>query len=205
MKEKYLYKDCSELPMFNFFEIVETRDLSLLVKKKKHLKEFSEEELINRLIEIIQEYNEITANTELLREGKAKIDVEFMEMRYNVSKKILSLYLETEAIEVLLTLRDLQWTIDPEKPINPQIARINKSLMGIKNKINIQKSRFLLKFKKEKTRDNPNFDLQEQVLNLEINLPLNYKVDIYKDSIKKFVLWNEILSKKYKQMENGKT
>lgn len=204
MKEKYLYNNCSELPMHNFFELIKNKDLSFLVKKKNKAELFSEDELQNKLIDIISEYNELTDNTDILREGKSKLNIEFLEMRYNLTKKILSLYLESEAIEVLLTLKDLQWSIDITKPFNPQIARINKALIGLKNKINIEKSKFIKKFKKEeKQNTTPNFDLQEQVLKLEINLPLNYKVNIYKDSIKKYVLWNDILEKKYKAIKDG--
>lgn len=197
---------CSELPIYNFFKVVEDKDLSLLIKKKSKIEDFEEDELFNALTSIFKEYNELTDNRPLIKEFRSKLDIDFMEFRYHITKEILSLYVESESIDVLITLRELQWSIDTSKEINPQIERITKRLIGIKNQINISKARFVEQFQKKQKQDNPNFNLQKEILNLEINLPLSYKIDIHKDSIEKYVLWNKLLeskNKSLKQMNNG--
>lgn len=203
MKDKRLYLNCYELPIWNFFEIIKTEDLSLLVRKNKDVDKFKKEDLFLVLTDIIKEYNELTDNNDLIREYRSKLDIELLEYRYNITKKILQLYLETESIEVLLTLKELQWVIDTAKPINPQIKRINANLIGIKNKINIAKSKFINKFKKEQKKDNPNFNLEESIVYLEINIPLNYKINTKKDSIGRFIAWNKAIENKNKKINNG--
>jgi len=204
MENDKLYINCSEIPIYNFFQVVKTSDLSYILRDKKDLKDFTQEKLYSVLTSILMEYNELTRNTDLMKEYIAQIDIEYMEARYNITKKLISLYLETKNIDIIIVLKDWRWSIDVVKPIEPQLKSITKILIGMKNKINIAKINFVKKFKKEQKKSNPNFDLEKQIINLEISIPLSYKIDVHTDSIKRFIYWNKAIEDRNKAIENGK-
>ena len=203
MENKNLYKDCSELPIFNFFELVRTKDFKFLFKKEVDLDKYDEEELFKLLMDIFLEYNEITENKKLLQELQAKLDIEYMQARYEISKHLLSIYLETGDINVLFGLKEFKWTIDTSKNIMPQVERITKSLIGLKNQINIKKINFVKRFQKQTKETQPNFNLDRSVISLEIGIPLSYKINIHKDSIKRYVYWHKALEDKQKLLKHG--
>lgn len=203
MNKDNIYKDCSEIPIFNFFELVKEKDLQLLLRPGHDLKDFDVNELSQVVIDMLREYNAITDNTKLMREYQDKLDIEYYEARYNMSKKIISLYLEHNEIEVLLLLKDLQWQLNELESIGPQLKRIQRNLIGLSNKIKIKKANFVKKYKRTVGDENDSSDLEKQILYLESSIPLHYKIDIYTDSIKRFVYWNEILENKNKQLNNG--
>lgn len=200
-----MYKNCSEIPIFNFFEIIKTKDFSLLLEEGENLSDFKDEELYDVLMNIMIEYNALTDNKKLMQEYKSKLDIEYLEAKYNLTKELIAMYVESDSIEVLLTLKRFNWQIDTTKDIKPQLDRILKNLIGLKNQINIKKANFIKKFKKEhrKNNDHPNFDLEKAIISLEIGIPLNYKIDVYKDSIKRYVFWSKALEDKNKALTNG--
>ena len=203
MQNKNLYKDCSELPIFNFFELVRTKDFKFLFKKEVNLDKYYEEELFKLLMDIFLEYNEITENKKLLQELQAKLDIEYMQARYEISKHLLSIYLETGDINVLFGLKEFKWIIDTSKNIMPQVKRITKSLIGLKNQINIKKINFVKRFQKQTKETQPNFNLDRSIISLEVGIPLNYKINVHKDSIKRYVYWHKALEDKQRLLKHG--
>lgn len=203
MNKDNVYSSCSEIPIYNFFEIVKTTDMSLLYKSKDLIGSLSDEELYEVFSSILMEYNALTNNLDLIREYKAQLEIEYMELRYNVTKKLTSAYLESNDLEVIMLLVDFNWKIDLKKPLPPQIRVINKTLIGLKNKINISKINFVKRFRKNQKETTPNFNLEREIINIEITLPLSYKVDIHVDTISRFIYWTEALKAKNKALSNG--
>lgn len=198
MEINNMYKDCSELPIFNFFEILNNNDYKFLLRKKYRKKEIDEElgfKLREHFKSILAEYNHLTDNKKLLRRYNEELRIEFMEYRYNITSKLISLYVETGEFEILLIIKDLGWQLNSAKDVLDQLTRIRKNLIGLKNKVKIAKANFIKKYgnKREKTSK---FDLEKQCVNLEVGIPLPYKINMYKDSIKRFVQYNNILEAK---------
>lgn len=198
-----MYTNCSKLPIFNFFELLKTKDLSLLLEEGEKIKDFDDKELLDVMFNIMTEYNSITENKKLMQEYKQTLDIEFLEVKYNLSKELISLYNNDNQIDFLIALKEFDWKINLNDPIKPQLDRIIKSLVGLKNKINIRKINFVKKFKREHNNNTTNFDLDQAVVNLEVGIPLSYKIDIHKDSIKKYVYLVKSLENKNKALENN--
>lgn len=200
-----MYKNCSEIPIFNFFEVIKTKDFSLLLKEGEDIKDFKEEDLFEVLLNIMVEYNALTENKKLMQEYTQRLDIEYMEAKYNLTKELISMYHECGDPEVLTVLKGFNWSIDLSKELKPQLDRILRNLVGLKNQIGIKKANFVKRFKKDTKEQNPNFDLERAIVHLETGIPLSYKIDVYKDSIKRYVYWVKILEQKNKAIENGKT
>jgi hypothetical protein len=198
-----MYKNCSEIPIYNFFEVIKTRDFKLLLEDGDDPADFEEEHLAQTLIDIMNEYNGLTDNRKLMQEYRSRLDIDYLEARYHMTKELISMYNEFEAIEIFMALADWNWKVNPEDKINPQLDRIIKNLVGIKNQINIKKANFKNRFGKKKDDAPPTFDLEESIINLEIGIPLSYKINIYKDSIKRYVFWTKALDQKNKTIKRN--
>ena len=193
-----MYKNCSEIPIYNFFELVDKKDFSLLLEEGEKMSDYTEGELYDCMSNIMDEYNSLTNNKRLIKEYQENVRITYMEAKYHITKQLLALYVEYENIEVILTLNRFNWNIKTSEAIIPQIESIGKKLIGLKNQIAIAKASFVKKYKKryEKTESTPNFDLDKAVVELEVGIPLSYKIDVHKDSIKRFILWSNSLKRK---------
>ena len=203
MKKNSLYQGCRDLPISNFFGLLESNDLSLLVKEGS-ITDFEEEQLHEKFLEITKEYHELKQNQALLDELKAKFNISFLEYEYEITKELIRIYNKTEEYGALLVLNEMKWNIKFDKDIEPQLKSITHRLKGIKNQIKIKKSNFVRKYQKKYKATTPNFNLDRQLIELEIGIPLNYKIDPEKDSISKYVHWLNILEEKNKAIRNGK-
>jgi len=195
MKNKKYYTNCSELPIYNFFEFAETKDSNFLKVNKKN--EVGGDKLAKAAFDILCEYNALTDNKKLIKKYKEQINVEYLEAKYYAAKKILSLYIDTLDINVLLLIKEFGFPIDTAKLIMPQIKRISRSLLGIKNRLKIHKVKLeKINLKTLKEVDDSKGDIEKNCMYLEAGIPLSYRIDIYKDSIKKYIYWNQILESK---------
>lgn len=199
-----MYKKCSEIPIFNFFELIKSRDPIHLFKSGEIPEDISTEELSNAVSELLTEYNELTKNTALMREYRDHLDIEYLEAKYNFSKMLIALYLDHGEIEIITAINRFDWGIKRDQPLLPQLEALTKKLIGVKNQLKIKKANFIKKYRRNKTEEQPtNFNLQKQIIYLETGIPLSYKINIHEDSIERFVYWNEVLESKNKAVENG--
>lgn len=206
MPSKDIYTSCSDIPIYNFFELIETKNFDLLYKKSGVGGEkYDDAKLSDIFSNILLEYHELTKNNEILREKKEKFDIELMEYRYNLTKELISMYLNTGIVDFVSLLNELGWSIDTEKNVIDQLNAIPNKLKGLKNQLNIKKINFVKRFKKQhEPSPPPNFNLQKQLINLEIGIPLSFKIDMFTDTMERFIFWNEILDNKNKAIRNGK-
>lgn len=198
-----MYNNCAKIPIYNFFELIKTKDFKLLLEDGESIDDYKDDYLMSVMIDILTEYNALTNNKKLMQEYTQKLNIEYLEAKYNISKEIISLYHENPEIDFLIALKEFGWIIDLNGDIKKQLDRILKNLIGLKNKINIRKSNFVKKFRKQNNETTPNFDIERAVINLEVGIPLSYKIDIYKDSIKKYIYWVESLENKNKALERN--
>jgi hypothetical protein len=200
-----VYNSCSNIPIFNFFELVKTKDFSLLFEDGIVPEGVTEEDLAHAVSEILTEYNELTKNSALMREYRDNFEIEYLEAKYNFSNLLIAMYIEYEDVEIIYTINRFGWDLNTDTSLMPQLDALKRQLIGIKNQLKIKKSRFIKLYRKNKEEGSEptNFNLQKQIIYLETGIPLNYKIDIYKDSVERFVYWNEILENKNKATANG--
>lgn len=198
-----IYKNCSEIPISNFFKLLETGDLALLFKEPKDFEKSQEEKLFKIFSDIVMEYHELTSNDKFVQQRKAEFDIEYLEFRYNMTKQLLSIYNETEELEVLILLKELNWKINLEADPVGQLKHIVKNLIGLKNRIKIKKSAYRRKYKTEAQKSTPNFKLEDQLIELEVGIPLSFRIDPDTDTISRYIKWMSILEQKNKAVANG--
>jgi len=194
-----VYADCSELPIFNFFKIIDENDYKYLFKEnidKVYIDDFLNQKLHAHFKKILAEYNGLTKNDKLIKEYQAKFHIDFLEFRYNITNKCISLYMQTNSFEVVLLLKELGWQINSAKDVISQVLVIKKRLLGIKNQIKIAKSNFVNKYGNKKSKTETSTDVEKMCISLEVGIPLSYKINIYEDSIKRFIHYSSILERK---------
>jgi len=199
-----IHKTCDSLSIFSFEEILKTKDYRhLFINYKKYRDiELNEEQKIDFekvFIGIFYEYSELTFNKKILKNYKMQIEIELLEYRYSTTVRILQLYAEYGNIEVLGLLPDLDWSLNIEKEIEPQIVVIQRKLKFVKNKIKIQKIKYsdLYKDTSEKAVRNIN----KEALVLELNLGLNRSINPKLTSVVEWV--NLINLNNEKKQANG--
>jgi len=195
------YKSCKTLSIYAFNEILKGGDLRFLIKEYD---EYSEEEIklvgvyLDEATElfknILYEYSEITTNRSLLSSFGSQINITKEEFRYNLTEKILNFYAESNDLDILNILNNLEWKIDISSDVNSQIKTIVASMRKLKTKINILKIKYEEKFK-NKTKDSKEDvfidKLESDAIALEIALKISYSIDTKKTSISKWVsMWN---------------
>jgi len=99
MNDEAIYKSCSEIPIKNFFDLLDTGDLVHLLKKPRQLNESEKKDLFDTFNDIVLEYHELTKNDKFVQQKKAEFDIEYLEFRYNLTKEIIRLYSKNKNIE----------------------------------------------------------------------------------------------------------
>lgn len=187
MAIKY-YKTCAFLPIYNFYKILDDKDMRFLVVGYS---EFDEEEtFVDELAEevlngIIEEYSELTSNTEVIVDVSLQTLIKQDEFERDVLKKTLDLFNESKDFTVLDLLIDFGFVIDLEKNMDDQLLKIIKRVRGLNNKIRINKNKYSARFKKATTEIKRN--LEKEALTLELNLKLGREIDLHKTSVTKWV------------------
>jgi len=185
-----IHKKCSTLSIYSFDRIVETNNLKYLIKDFDEDKEVSLtseqfDDLSIAFENISNEYNELIMNKKLVKNYKTRISILELEFLYDTTARVLKLFGETEEIEVLGLLVDLKWEFDKEKEIDPQLAKIEQKLKGIKNRIKIGKAGYIERYKKPETKEKSN--LVKQALYLEMGLEMKRRINIKKTSVEEWV------------------
>jgi len=194
------YKDCSEMPIFNFMMYISNFNLKWLISNiNKHTdKEITsfifenKPDLEIRIYEIEEEYKSLTFNKKELVKQKKLAKMMFLEMQYNAIIKVIDVYLSTQDVKVLKILNELNFKIDIDKPIEPQLEKAIRRSHGIQNKLNIQMANFKTMYKmtdkdikdqQQPTRAGVEKSLDSQALVLEQNLETGYRIDIKKTRV----------------------
>lgn len=203
-----VHKSCKTLSIYSFDRIVDTTDLRYLIRD---FDEFEEENFKLTIVEaqelstifenILNEYNGLTANTKMFTNYKKRMAILELEFLHDTTVKILKLFVQTNTIEVLGLLVDLKWSFDADKPIEEQVAAIEQSLKGIRNRIRISKASFVNAYKdsEEPVKNN----LGKEALYLEINLGISRKIDTKTTSVEEWVnMINLSVEKNKKNVSN---
>jgi hypothetical protein len=178
-----LHKSCETLPIFSFDKILNTNDYRYLIKgyfgeDDNKYKNFNKLDIGEKIFtNILNEFTLLTSDLNQINNIKKKILILELEYKYDTTTCVLNLYNLVDEVEVLWLLSDIGWSINKDFPYGPQIDKITKACIGLKNKINIHKSNYVNKYVKKETSQKKNVTLNKQAIYLQSNLELGYFLD----------------------------
>lgn len=199
-----IYKDCSEITVFDFMMCISKKQLSFLISNREDFEETQVERFVsensNKLNKVLksisEEYKSLVFDRKELIKQQAYAELLKLETKHNVITKILSIYEESEEIEVLKLLNDLKIKFDEKKSIPPQLAKARAVAYGLKNQLNIKTINFKKKYKltdkdleeeEEDLTSSVYKQLDNQAFILEQNLETGYPIDIKKITLLRWV------------------
>ena len=213
MKVVRIHKSCSTLPIYNFYKCSLYSDFRFMIrdydeyddnvniKYKKDTKEFKD------VFNILQkEYMFLNEDKRSLTMKKEEFRLLHLITRYDISYKILKLFSETLAVEVLDLLNEFGIKYDAKDPSEQQIKAIESQLKVLKNKINIAKINFENKYgtKSENiSADEFMINLDKEALDLETYLELGYRLDVREITIERWVNLKKMAKNKTKSIESA--
>lgn len=204
------YKNCKTLPIYSFNEILKDNDLRFLIKDYD---EYNEEEIKLGGVDLVEaseifksilyEYSELTLNRSLMLNYNSQINITKEEFRYSLTEKILNFYTETEDLNVLNMLNNLDWKLDLNLSIEDQVKNIVNNMRKLKTKISILKLKHEEKFKTKKVEDKKEYvdKLESEAIALEIALKIAYPIDLKKTSVSKWINMWSVAEKRQKQYQ----
>jgi len=203
-KEKItIYRTCREMPLVNFRDYLETKDLKYFTKEHK------EHSKLNEVVsEFWNEYLKLTDNREVLNRFSTMLKIEKLVAKYSVCNLVLRCLFEFNSkYQPVDTFNDLiaileknNYRIDRKKEVYTQLRNINQRLQGISTQIELLKATI---------KDN---DIEEaksiesQLISVSRGLDLHYMLDITKLTVLEWIEYQKQLREyiTLKNKNNGK-
>lgn len=210
------YRDCSELSIFLFFQILETGNLNLLLKNeqgealKKHgepSEEQNEEpeysdEIRELWTDIYNEYCKLSEDNKSLMYFAVCSELLYLEARFEMATILLD-QLEKRREHPAIAewyieeLSKWKYVIDQNKPLDKELERMARKLKASTNKIRLKKDE-LKGFQSDD--DEEAMTLTEQIVRMELILNKN-EINPKKTSVEKFVVMMKEIERKNKAQE----
>ncbi len=204
-----IHTECSTIPVFSFFKILETGDYRYLIRGYFE----DDDEVVGEMLDsdylaiifnrISKEYSSLVASTKSIRNLKLELDIIYSIGRYEAATRVLQLYAKYGDIEILLLLKSLHFSIDSSNAIAPQVQRIVNLLKGLKNQINIKKIKYKRYNNITDDEKEPEFEflsLDKKCLYLESNLGLSYRIDTKSTSLERYANLLSLNEERLKQI-----
>lgn len=197
------YKSCKELPIYNFYKIVDDEDLRYLVKNysedDNNIKVDKRAKSIFQ--KILEEYSELTSNKEIITNIKMRMFILELEFDKDNMQNILQLFKDTNDFSVLSLLSSFGFNIKESDDIDASLKRVISKIKGLKNKIRINKIKYEKRFEKSKEKIKTNLD--KEALILEMNLQLGREIDIRKTTVFKWITMIKISKEKSEEIQKS--
>lgn len=186
---KKYYRNCEELPIYNFYKVVDTKDYSyLMFDYDGYSKLEVDEEVISLWEKIYEEYLKLSDNNTMLIYYETVSELLYLETRYEVALTLLQQIAlgrmeETMLRAYVLELGKWKYHLNDKKPLEEELDRLTRQLRQSENKIRIKQNR-----KKEleaENKDSPMSLVQQQV-KLEQALSRN-EIDTKTTSVSKWI------------------
>ena len=200
---KRYYRNCNELPIYNFFKIVETKNISYLYVDYDEYNDISQKDDLSKIWKAIyEEYAELTDDRSTLIYYELIGDIMYYQTRYKAVSMLLSIMVNSPMTEEILDLyiaklKEWRYKIDKTKPLGKELEKMLIQLKQSENKIRILEAE--LEVLKKKNNDGKSLTLTEQQVKLEQALGRN-EIDIRKVSV---VKW-QMMIKKVKKINKAK-
>jgi hypothetical protein len=149
------------------------------------------------------EYSEITDNHKLRSTLKKQIIINQWEFTHKIITSLLELYKKYEVENTLKLLDGLddKYHINFEKPLKPQIKKLDQKMRQLNNKIKIFKIKLEDSHKNDKI--NVKIDLDRDALYIERNLELKRSIDPDVTSVSSWVKMVQMSKQKSKDYAKG--
>jgi len=203
------YRNCDELPIYNFYKVMETKNYCFLCLDYDEYNELELKEDVEELwSEIYEEYVNISGDSSTAMYYELIQEVLYLETRYKVALDLLkNLSSESMSEEMKMAyieeLREWKYKIDISKPLGEELDRMIVQLKGSENKIRL-KNNELEQFKDEGSK-NEKVSLIKQTVKLEQALGRN-NIDTKKIPVSKWIaMMNEVKEiNESRRKSNGK-
>ena len=198
-----VYNSIKICPVFNFFESF--NDVRYLIAQDNYIElpilKDIEIEKLNKIKENLQiDYQEMSQSGVNINFDKTKTVIYLEYNKYLISVilntleyKYSGIKADYDFLEDYLEQIDYKLNYTDEKSFNKEIERLRHRLLGYDNKIN--------KLKLELNAKTPKKENNYLTVVLLIEQYANIRIDIYKDSVLKFIEAEKRLSKHLKQIE----
>jgi len=182
-----MYRNCSEIFVYNFYKVLETQNLSWLVLDYDGYNEvkFDEKEAEKVWIDIYEDY------FRLIQDNKTLIIIETTQelMYLRARKEYAELMIfqldkinENERLECIKELREWNYKVNDKIPLDELIDSLNRQVLASENKINIKEQEL-----KDLTKENgEKISLIQQTIKLELALGKN-EIDTKRTTMEKFI------------------
>ena len=199
-----IYKSCRELPMYNFYEVLETKDPKYLVKEYDDVE--MTDELANELTpiwrNIFEEYIVLKDDKQIRLSFKKLIIISKLETKYEICKSLvsglISQVLKKEQKKYIEELCHWGFLIDGRKNINSEIERIIKNLKALNSGIQIKRVQYDKEFRKE--QDDEKTSIDAQIVAIELILE-NGAIDIHRTTVSKWVEYTKMAVKRTRKQK----
>jgi hypothetical protein len=199
------YKNCDELPIYNFYKVLEEKDFNYLYPNfdgynavEKH------QDIEKEWKRIYKEYLVLSGDKTTLEYYELIGDVMYLTTRYKVVSALLTILatsaMEKEVISLYVAeLKSWEYVINTNNSFEKEMEKMVVQLKQSENKIRIKESK-LEELKKENS-SGENFTLIQQQVKLEQALNRN-EIDVKKVSVSKWiVMMNEVKEIKEQQLK----
>lgn len=186
---EYLFKSCSDIPIFNFNEVYKSNDFNYLVVGYEGYKDIKVPEgAEERWRAIKEEWIDLIDNNEISYYYQLILEVTYLQTRYEVSKilmyQIYSRSMDEETLDkYILSLAEWDYFYDKSKDKLDEIQRLMNQHKSSKNKLCIKKDELE---KMSNSNEEDKNSLEKQAVVLEQITGKN-NIDIKTTSVKKWV------------------
>ena len=206
----YLYKDCSDIPIWNFDIIYKTNDFKYLVVGFDGYGDTEIPKGANeRWQEIKNEWVKLMDDNTIAYYHQLLLECIYLETRYNVVEMLLKMIFQRDMDEETLnnykdSLKEWRYIWNDKNDKYVEIKRLLKQLKGSKNKINLKIDE-LKKLKEEHDLSGEGTSLEKQAVILEQITGKN-NIDVKTTSVSKWIEINKLATtiNEQRRKANGK-
>ena len=206
----HYYKTCDDLPIYNFYKIMEESNYMHLIVGYDGYQDIKieHEDIESVWQDIHEEYVKMSGDNSTKLYYELINEVLYLETRYKVVMDLLSSLAENSMSDQMISayikeLRQWKYKIDDSKPFEDEMDKMVRQLKASENKIRLKKDE--LEKLKENNNDGESMSLIKQTVKLEQALERN-NIDTKKTSVTKWIALLEEIKEinAQRQKSNGK-
>jgi hypothetical protein len=206
----HYYKTCDDLPIYNFYKIMEESNYMHLIVGYDGYQDIKieHEDIESVWQDIHEEYVKMSGDNSTKLYYELINEVLYLETRYKVVMDLLSSLAENSMSDQMISayikeLRQWKYKIDDSKPFEDEMDKMVRQLKASENKIRLKKDE--LEKLKENNNDGESMSLIKQTVKLEQALERN-NIDTKKTSVTKWIALLEEIKEinAQRQKNNGK-
>lgn len=186
--EIYYYKSCDTLPIYNFYKILNTKDLKWLIKDYNEDDEYDtdEEKLIEFWEKVYDGYIDLLGEKAITKKSLIVNQISKLELEIHTVSTLLKIYVDKP-------FKEIAEQIDEWGYYKNDIEKSIKKLESLKFKIDILKSKNDIGNEEE---EDFKYDLYNDIVSIETSLGNGLNIDPHKTVVSKWVSYILISEKR---------